>query len=165
MLTYTLKEVFDNNGPDVFPEEYINVRIYVVRENETVFYVGKSSDPDRRLAQHMGYERQAPSLLGTLIERSKPFSDSWTVEYYSLQDCLPVVFSEFSNLKDEEAKTMAIRIALAFEGRMEHYMIKALKPCLNRTNNENPTPLPEKYRERPTTSSSLYLKEGIKFNH
>ncbi|MCZ2098126.1 MAG: hypothetical protein LC121_18025, partial [Anaerolineae bacterium] len=50
--------------------------LYVVRDGETVFYVGKTRQIETRLARHIEHR----SLIGELITRHKPQSDAWQVD-------------------------------------------------------------------------------------
>lgn len=70
-------------------------RLYVIRDGDTILYVGLSRDPFYRLREHMGlgdeYAAPEPSRIGDLIIRFLPDSLSWTVDLYQLTDCTSYV--------------------------------------------------------------------------
>jgi hypothetical protein len=64
--------------------------IYLYRDGDTVLYVGRSADPLQRLTEHLGLTGIA-SRLGDTITDNMPASLEWTLELYTLADCLPLV--------------------------------------------------------------------------
>lgn len=133
-----------NDEISILPIEYAGSRIYVIRDGETIFYVGQSVDPVYRIQQHLGYERQPASRIGRLILANEPESDEWIVECYQLEDCRPI-FEKHVEFPDEQLRKFLVNFACTDVQRAESYMINALHPCLNSTFNKKPNPLPTKY--------------------
>jgi serine/threonine protein phosphatase PrpC len=69
-------------------------RIYMVRDGNVVFYVGKleRSIVDHIL-DHCGLEdsSRTPDRLGQLILDSTPSSNGWLVDLLNLEDCAPII--------------------------------------------------------------------------
>jgi hypothetical protein len=63
--------------------------IYVVRDGDEIFYVGRSEDDCfTRLRTHLGHKfrgHQSLSTLGGFIMRNLPESRHWTVELYTMR--------------------------------------------------------------------------------
>jgi len=161
MYRTTIKGAFGNEM-DITTEEMESLngpQIYVVRDGDVIFYVGRSVDPFRRIYQHMGYEMKLPSSLGRLILNNQPESDKWIFECHNLEDCLPLINQSLPKEWNEETKALALRGCRIDPSKAEDCMIQALSPCLNTSHNNNPNSLPEKYRRYPTQSSAQYLRE------
>src|SRR6266487_456364 len=90
MLLLTLTEALDYTG-DAMEGHYL----YVYRDAETIFYVGQSVDPQRRLYEHLGIRGawQGGDDVGQIMHDNYPASLSWTVELYTLADCEPFIES------------------------------------------------------------------------
>jgi len=76
--------------------DYAGHFIYLYRDGDVIFYVGRSSDPINRLQQHMGLDHtypnsSYPSNLGRVIQDNLPESVEWTLEVYTLEDCVPLI--------------------------------------------------------------------------
>ena len=72
MQRMTIKEwaeKVETNATGMQAEHY---RIYVIRDGETVFYVGQSHNPHNRLLEHMTLSWTEPSLIGTFIRENAP---------------------------------------------------------------------------------------------
>ncbi|HEY3853789.1 MAG TPA: hypothetical protein VGO67_05285 [Verrucomicrobiae bacterium] len=117
-----------------------NFTIYVVRDCDEVFYVGKSDDDCFvRLRSHIGRifrGRKSVSLLGSLIQRNLPKSRQWSVELYTNEDTKEIIkmrfYKGFSFWPTEYA---------------EAAMIQTLKPYLNqKLNTRDRREIPERYR-------------------
>lgn len=66
--------------------------IYLYRDGETVFYVGRSQNPFGRLNQHLALEGPGyGSSLGDIILDNLPESWEWAFELYTLAECLPFI--------------------------------------------------------------------------
>lgn len=160
MYRTTIKGAF-GDSTDMTEEEmegFYGPQIYVVRDSDVIFYVGRSVDPFSRIYQHMGYERKLPTNLGRLILDNQPESDEWTFECYSLKDCGSIIRQSLPQGWDEGMKEAMIKICENNASKAEGCMIQALNPCLNTLHNDTPSKLPEKYMRYPTQSSAQYLK-------
>ncbi len=131
-------------------------RIYIVHEDDVIFYVGMALLPMNRMIEHCyGGRGKGPSHLGNFIRSFAEEANNWQVDLLTLEDCKPYVdqygtFSEGdefwlkalpdqNGLRDGYWLTEAMRAA---EGALiQHY-----HPCLNIAGNPNPMPLPERYR-------------------
>lgn len=139
-----------------------NYHIYLVRENETVFYIGQSSSIYDRLESHLGMDwRHAPSVLGKLALENLPMSRAWAVELYSLEDCEQRTLEYMTN---ELGCTFYTKEVYYHAGGgvdfAERAFISLYHPCLNTTYNLSPTKLPERYvcaSTYPQISSGQYL--------
>jgi len=133
MITIPLRELVsvDWEEPDEKPWPE-NRPVYVIRDGETVFYVGRTSQGiSYRVGEHLGLWGRtpgAPSEVGRLILENMPESGSWQVDLMTRRDC----HDEY--LRDPDASTA------------ERAMIRKLRPCLNRQSNPNPSRLPDCYR-------------------
>lgn len=109
--------------------------LYVVRDGETVFYVGQTTDAiETRLQRH------ALSSLGQFITANAPESDGWQVELVDHRDCAPAVRAGLWPTLPDGARLDPDIAEIA--------LIRVLRPCLNSTYNTNPRPLPERYQCR-----------------
>lgn len=121
--------------------------VYVVREGETILYVGRSSDPERRLREHFGQPwRSSGSAISVLFEQYPEEALAWQVDVYTLGECQPYVVSYLHRLPE------VYRDPAHYEESMrdaEIAMILHLRPCLNVSNNPSPSRLPDKYLNLP----------------
>lgn len=118
--------------------------VYVVRDEDAVLYVGRSVDPFNRLLEHFGDSlRGSNARIGTFYKDFKHEADSWIIEMYSREECEKIVKEKCINAN-----------------RAEVMMILHFKPCLNHMNNDNPSPLPEKYMSRyyPKNRKSIFAE-------
>jgi len=120
MITVTLREILS----DEYDEPDYGSTVYVIRDGETVFYVGRTIDHiANRLWRHLvlpiskGAQVWGGSRLGRLIHANAPESTSCQV------NILP--------------------------GADEVATIRKLRPCLNVTYNKRPSELPSQYRKSP----------------
>lgn len=133
MQTITIEDVMRDTA-DTQGEVYC---IYVIRDNATVFYVGKANRHIiDRLREHLGLSQRTPtpSSTGEFVKANAPESDKWQVELFTLDDCAPHVKTVFPNFKRWDVEVA------------EKAMIRTLRPCLNGTYNFDPMPLPTHYR-------------------
>ncbi len=142
MQKLTMKEALDMYDNDSRIQDYI----YLYRDGEVIFYIGKSVQPFERLQEHLGQGEDKrcqsfPDQVGKLILNNQPVSLEWRVEIMSLEEI---------HAKQESS----IKIGI---DDMEKELIMHFKPCLNDMYNRNPTPLPLHYRK-----SSGIANEGIK---
>jgi len=100
--------LFDETIRD--PEE---PTIYVVRDETSILYVGKTTDPVcNRLWRHL----EGGSYLGLLYLEHRPISKRWRVEMYTVAECE-------SQIRDAYPDTRARDLDTA-----EQAMIRALRP-------------------------------------
>ncbi len=134
MIQASIREVLDGSSPVAD----MKGSVYVVREGDTVLYVGKA---DRmclrdRLHWHLGEGLAGISSLGDLIKANEPDSYQWQVQVLSVEEC-----NELLHAHGDPHTRRKVNTA-------ETYMIKLLRPCLNRTSNVDPMPLPMQYRRQ-----------------
>ena len=112
-------------------------RVYVIRDAETVLYVGKSIDIPSRLGEHLGlYGRFGPGYpdrIGCVIHENLPESRSWAVDLLTVTACRKELGMAMDGLNWDVDKA-------------EREMIRSLRPCVNVTYNEHGNPLPDQYR-------------------
>src|SRR5947207_5838521 len=63
--------------------------LYLYRDQEVIFYIGRSLFPLERLREHLGlgtFDR-CRSPLGTLILEHLPHALFWTMELWTIADC------------------------------------------------------------------------------
>lgn len=148
MLQTTIHDVVNTSWEKINPD-CTTYLLYLVRDDETVFYIGQSYSPLDRLQSHMGlsWRGEQASKLGICIQENAPDSDNWHVELYTLADAAIYVEKYYGRA----LPIYDISIA-------EVSMIRVHRPCLNVTHNRDPLPLPAKYTHvRPNASSGQYL--------
>lgn len=132
MMTFTMRQARDAT------ENPLDCCLYVVRDGDTVFYVGSTGrGVFSRLLWHVGegeWGRRGLSSLGDLITENAPESDLWQVDCYTLIEIKQTVERQFPG-------RAGYGVGLA-----EKALIRELRPCLNATYNENPSPLPQHYK-------------------
>jgi len=110
-------------------------RIYVVRDGDTVFYVGQTTrPPEDRLHEHRygRYNYGSPSSnLGEVIEHNEPDSHDWTVELYKPAEC-----EQYARIQADGKTSLS---------RAEGIIINEYEPHLNGRGDK--TSLPERYRD------------------
>ena len=108
--------------------------IYLIRDEEVVLYIGRANDPIERLMQHFGRaSRSSGAAIGRFYQEHKDFSEGWTIDIYTLEDCEQVLNLDLQRGRSPHA---------------ERLFIQHFRPCLNDTNNPNPSKLPERYQRR-----------------
>lgn len=150
MLQMTLKEFaikVRQNETGIREQPY---EIYVIRDEETIFYVGKSVNPEDRLLSHLGMDWRANSSpIGRFIIEQAPASGDWLFLQYTVKEMQTIL-----GLCDPCNVDVA-----------EETLIHLHRPHFNKAMNYNPCPLPEKYRKKPTEnpySEQLVNYYGIK---
>lgn len=131
MLSLTIQDVLSRTY-----RNYLRFRLYRIFDGAVVLYVGQSSNPFRRVWDHLGegsHNDLRPSPFGTLIMLLSPPPLEWRVEFYTLADCLPFVmrhaqafyrnyYQKHLELLDDEQGCMEIA---------EVALIEEFRPCLN----------------------------------
>lgn len=136
MLTLTVGDL-QNDDTEL---KMIPYSLYVVREGETVFYVGKSKrSVYTRLLEHIGIGRHGSiTPLGRLILDNLPTSKTWHIDLTTLEET-----------------------GEQYLGWAEEILIRKLRPCLNAASNPNPSPLPEKYRSDRGAAASRAMRKAF----
>jgi len=119
------------------PPSWQRLNLYLVRDDETVFYVGQSFVAFHRVWEHFYGGFKGRSLLGRFIICNWPTSMRFSVELLNSRS------SRFDLVQND--------LDLS-----EQLLIREHAPCLNTTFNPNPTPIPDQYAS-PYTS--------LKFRH
>lgn len=121
--------------------------IYLFRDGEEIFYVGRSYSPITRLIQHIGDDRPwIPDAIGNLILNNKPLSLNWEMELYTLEDCLPFISEAYLPYYQRYLGNILIKNELIQTAEDE--MIFHFQPYLNVIgNSQNKKILPEKYQK------------------
>jgi hypothetical protein len=144
MITRTIREALEAEDEDGMAASQ---HLYIFRDGDLVFYVGRSAQPFERLQQHLGQSETwvtPPDMLGKLILNNLPESLDWNMDVITLKEIQEVYASK------KVSFIPSIEIA-------EGEMIAHCKPCLNHTENRRPTPLPDRYLKRRAISN-----DGIK---
>lgn len=152
MLQMTLKEFaikVRQNKPSMREQPY---EIYVIRDEETIFYVGKSVDPEDRLLGHMGMDWHATTTpIGRFIIEQAPASGNWLFLQYTVEECIPFVHEYRATLSKELYAILSMCNPCDVDVA-EEALIHLHRPHFNKAMNYNPCPLPEKYRKEPTAN-------------
>lgn len=128
MITIKVQDILTKDTDTIDPtcEPFC---IYVVREETTTLYIGRSKDPIYRLWQH--FNQKGGAALGTFYQEHKDESLAWDIDLYTLADC-DILLQK--------------RLREAFHAELS--MIEHFHPALNSNNNPNPGKLPERYQKR-----------------
>ena len=174
MIQTTIGDLLDNALDNLDTTDH---HLYVVRDGDVVFYVGRSRDVEDRLLSHMGKGwwgwSQGKSSLGQLIEDNHPESLNWQIELLTPGDCglKPLISKGITKEEWERKRDTFAPEAQSFfsffpwdedmaEDRpwyddakirqAEELLIAQNRPCLNVTYNQDPGELPERYkRQKP----------------
>lgn len=111
---------------ELCPAAWRRHNLYVFRDPETVFYVGRSDVAFNRVWQHLQDGFKGRSKVGKFIKNNWPKSMNFTVEL------LHSDAEQFNAVNNDPAAAEALLIA-------------QLSPCFNDALNANPTPLPASY--------------------
>jgi hypothetical protein len=143
LLTLTLKETLKGL---VDTNDHL---LYMYKDEALVFYFGCSVYPLDRLQEHLGQGkfRHRPTPLGVLILSNLPGSLSWSMEMFTLHECVPFVAKyrpeDFEWYRQQRERGLILDAAeIAEEALIEYY-----HPCLNIVNNSFGPILPEKYHK------------------
>jgi hypothetical protein len=118
-----------------------NCRVYLWRDGDIIFYVGKSDVAIiDRLLTHLGrgpWSWGEPlSPMGRLVQQNLPESLAWQVELYTIDDCAAEIRRHFPRKHVDSVASDVAEKALILEHR----------PCLNVVDNNFPQPLPGRYK-------------------
>jgi hypothetical protein len=109
------------------PPEWRELDLYLVRDGETVFYVGRSRLAFARIWEHIRNGYKARSDVGRFLLVNWPKSLHFEIELLSSQS------PEFDRVGRDAAAA-------------EELLIRRHRPCFNGSLNENPAALPAAYR-------------------
>ncbi len=167
MLTMTIEQATGDNPPDE-----TGYYLYLVRDGDTVFYVGQSVEPYERLSNHIGlallYEGTGSDSLGSMIGDNYPDSLAWIFELYTLQDCEPFIEHHATSreqaafqkaLRKIEAETIdrfGLKCAMddAEDALIEHF-----RPCLNRARVHFDSLIPMRYLKKQLERNRAIRRE------
>jgi len=131
MRSITVKDVIDNTLPETGWEKF---RIYVFRDEDFIFYVGKTQENIiDRLEAHLGLTDRYESLVGKLVEDNAPLSYLWSIDLYTIDECVPMIRRHYPNARGFDIDLV------------ESAMILEHPPALNHQINPHPRALPPKY--------------------
>ena len=150
MISTTIQEALKMDSSE-FEDHYL----YLVRDGETVFYVGRSKNLLNRLGQVFGYTSPIDTMeLRYLYMDNLPQSNAWVFEAFTLSDCEEEVMEYERNYSrnfnkeryrkryyDPERLETSMKIA-------QQVLILKYKPCLNTIGNPTPSALPKNYKRR-----------------
>ncbi len=144
MKRQTIKEVLAHEA-GLQEAEY---HLYIIREDETVFYIGQAGNTYNRLLYHLGWLGQSGAThVGQFILDQAPQSDTWLFEQYTVEECAPFVLAYQATFPEDIQAFYRAYPAKPNVNDAEEALIKLHRPCLNTAMNPQPPPLPEKYRK------------------
>lgn len=108
------------------PEDWKRPDLYVIREENSVFYVGQSYCAFERVWEHIKNGYKWRSDVGRFILCNWPKSMNYEIELLSS------VSPEFASVEHNLS-------------RAEEMLIKRYTPCFNVSQNDSPSPIPEVY--------------------
>jgi hypothetical protein len=118
------------------PMEWRRLNLYIIRDEEVVFYVGQSYTAFNRVWEHFYDGFKGRSLVGRFIVCNWPASMHFTIELLSSK------IARFACLENDL-------------NRSEQLLIEQYTPCLNTVLNPHPAPLPDRYSS-PYTSLKFF---------
>lgn len=135
MLLLTIKEALESSA-----ERTEGQCLYLYRDEDTIFYVGRSIHPLERLKQHV----LRTDAIGSLILDNMPESFLWTMEIWTVQELRPDVH-------------MDIPLQDIYAASLEMDFIAEKNPCLNALNRTSSNPLPDRYSKRKIANKGVVL--------
>jgi hypothetical protein len=124
------------------PPEWKDLDLYLVRDEQVVFYVGQSYTAFDRVWQHIFDAFKGRSTVGRFILCNWPACLEFTVE---LQSCQSSRFNVVENQLDAA----------------ERLLIEQHTPCFNRALNSQPSPLPSQYDPPQVPIKSPHTPKGL----
>ena len=121
---------------ELCPPEWRRLNLYLIRDEEVIFYVGQSYIAFYRVWKHFYAGFKGRSLVGRLIICNWPVSMRFTVEMMSSRS------ARFAPVENDL-------------NRSEQLLIQQYSPCLNTALNPQQTPLPSRYAS-PYTSLKFF---------
>jgi len=167
MLTMTIEQATGKEAPDV-EDHYL----YLIRDGETVFYVGQSIDPITRLSDHLGTALKFPGTgsdsLGWMICDNLPDSLGWIFELYTLADALTFIEEHATERRLASYRRIVQRRETEDErpydlteakNKAEDAMIEHFRPCLNTARVHFDSPVPMQYLEKQLERNRQWRRE------
>jgi hypothetical protein len=108
------------------PEEWKKLDLYVIRDENSIFYVGQSYIAFHRVWDHIKNGYKWRSDVGRFILCNWPKSMNYVIELLSSGS------HEFDSVDNNLS-------------RAEEMLIKMYKPCFNISQNDDPSPIPKVY--------------------
>lgn len=122
------------------PYEEPKACIYLFRDGDTIFYVGKSADVYSRLEEHLGMQGRGylrgGGKMEYIVNTNRPESLGWEAHLYTIVDCEVITGRQYN--AESYGRDFVMEMA-------ELDMIALYHPCLNTANNPHGTPLPKRY--------------------
>lgn len=154
MITATITDLLEGDLGELDARPHF---LYVVKDGETVFYVGMSQHVTDRLLGHFGmnaFYLGGESNLAKLVEANAPDSLVWQIELKTVPECLPEAKDREGAFINDQEWQVTIPYLTSNDlfdknivERVEKYLIGELRPVVNIQWNNNPTRLPEKYNQ------------------
>ena len=122
------------------PEAWKGLDLYIIRDDEVVFYVGQSQLAFSRVWEHLLGGFKGHSLVGRFVWSNWPTSVRFTIDLLSSQS--------------EPFKAVGYNVDAA-----EQLLIRQRSPCFNVAHNKQPTPIPSRYRP---ANARLRFRGGLR---
>jgi hypothetical protein len=157
MLTITIHQALTGN---IETREHC---FYLYRDQEVIFYIGRSFFPLERLREHLGWGmfNGSRSPLGVFILEHLPQALSWTMELRTALDCDSLVRHYRPEYHDWYQQHLHKRLTHEIVEVAEEVLIEHYHPCLNITGNRQGAVLPERYQHKSGASQNLLLLQMI----
>lgn len=147
MISLTIKEAVEQTIDTT--DHYL----YLYRDGDVIFYVGRSISPLDRNLEHMGLShRSLADQLGHVIRDNRPDSWNWTLELYTLEECIsliqqrmPEVYRHYMEVLNTPTNPRSSYKYKELADDAETVMIEHYRPCLNGMKKQYRNPLPRKY--------------------
>jgi hypothetical protein len=123
------------------PIPWRGMDLYLIRDQNVVFYIGQSSLAYDRLWQHLFDGYKGRSSIGRFILVNWRSSTHFTIELFS---SLMSGFQDYQNNPN----------------RIEKYLIELTCPCFNAALNKHPTALPDYYNPPDRPEKMCAAREG-----
>lgn len=126
-------------------ELYELFQIYIIRDGESVLYVGRAVNVLKRLREHIGSSKQSSlDYIGDLVWANMPASKQWQIEVLTIEDCMPMVREQYQAYRNDISLLASAKTA-------EQALITFYQPSANERNNPNGQALPGHIKEPPLT--------------
>ena len=137
--------------------------LYLYRDQEVIFYIGRSLFPLERLREHLGLGAFdcCRSPLGTLILEHLPQALFWTMELWTIADCGLLVQLYRPEYHDWYRQQIQRRLSREASEVAEEVLIEYYQPCLNIVENRQRKVLPERYQQKNGVHQNLLLLQMI----
>lgn len=145
MFKCTIGDFMDKSIYKIKNQWTESYKMYVISDDDTVFYVGIGKDVIERVFKHIGFNKYGEihigiGSLGMFIQANLPQSNLFTVTMYTACEALSIATN--TNGLPEYAQNGQ---CFAHIDYAEESMIKSLSPCFNDHHNDCPSVIPDKY--------------------